>query len=79
MLTKEDLKLARRLSGFVDRRDKAELLSQILGGYWTGGHPNYTRQSWQEAVASNNTIEGYWTWVLDSMDYDGKLFIEDEA
>ncbi|TKD44885.1 hypothetical protein [Azotobacter chroococcum] len=33
-----------------------------------GEHPTYTRAMWREAVASENTLSGYWQWVVHEID-----------
>lgn len=33
-----------------------------------GEHPTYIRAMWREAVASENTLSGYWQWVANEID-----------
>lgn len=33
-----------------------------------GEHPTYTRAIWREAVASENTLSGYWQWVAHEIE-----------
>lgn len=54
--TSEDLEL-----------DAGELQNKYADDHSWGHHPVFTRESWREAVANEETIQGYWEWVSSQM------------
>jgi acyl carrier protein len=44
-----------------------ELKANYQGPDGTGEYPAYTRADWQKVVALGLTIDGYWTWVHNSL------------
>ena len=45
-----------------------ELADKYAGedGSW-GEHPIFRRQEWREAVANDDTLQGYWAWVVSKL------------
>ena len=46
-----------------------ELAQKYAGedGSW-GQHPIFRRQEWREEVANDNTLQGYWSWVVSKLE-----------
>ena len=46
-----------------------ELADKYAGedGSW-GGHPIFRRHEWREQVANDDTLQGYWAWVVSKLD-----------
>ena len=46
-----------------------ELAQKYAGedGSW-GQHPIHLRQEWREEVANDNTLQGYWSWVVSKLE-----------
>lgn len=51
----------------IDILSPQELQANYQGPNKDGEYPAYTRADWQKAVALGETIEGYWTWVHNSL------------
>ena len=48
--------------------DAEELADKYAGkeGSW-GEHPIFRRQEWREEVANDDTLQGYWAWVVSKL------------
>ena len=40
-------------------------------GYW-GEHPDYPAKVWEDAVSEGYTRQGYWQWVVSSIEIDAE-------
>ena len=51
--------------------DAEELADKYAGedGSW-GQHPIFRRQEWREEVANDDTLQGYWAWVVSKLEED---------
>ena len=51
--------------------DAEELADKYAGedGSW-GEHPIFRRQEWREEVANDDTLQGYWAWVVSKLNED---------
>lgn len=60
-----------------DNEDLGMTAEELDGKYNLNGdgeHPEYTRQSWREAVGAQQTISGYWDWVCHQIATDDENF-----
>jgi len=50
---------------------KIDHMQEKHGGVW-GEYHDYPVDDWKYQVANSETRQGYWEWVLGSMDADGE-------
>ncbi|QCT95511.1 hypothetical protein FEV13_00560 (plasmid) [Stutzerimonas degradans] len=50
-----------------DSELSAEQLDDKYNSDGSGEHPMFTRQMWREAVANEDTLRGYWPWLVDEI------------
>lgn len=50
-----------------DSELSAEQLDDKYNSDGGGEHPMFTRQMWREAVANEDTLSGYWPWLVDEI------------
>jgi hypothetical protein len=53
-----------------DFEDFVMTAQQLREKYGAAGHPEHTKAGWKFDVENDNTLSGYWDWVLDHIEED---------
>lgn len=56
-----------------DRDLSPEQLDDKYNPDGDGQHPTHTRRWWREAVANDETLQGYWQWVANQIEEEGQF------
>jgi hypothetical protein len=57
----------------------AEQLNIKYNRHGGGEHPTFTRSNWRDAVENEDTLTGYWVWVVSELERASDETDEDEG